>query len=140
MMYESFDAVPDSRDVPVDEKSESAIGNSQIGEKLSPVNGSHRLQGFVFYEDLALDDHIHSVPSINSQVGVGYRKWDLTLNRKSALPQFVSEARLVDRFQEPGAEGGVHCECSVNHHGSQSLQFLPIHHAMARTLGLLLSH
>jgi hypothetical protein len=66
------------------------------------MNRQDSLDRLDLYENQSADDHVHAETAVNAQVPIQYGQRDLSLGREVIRLQLVTQALLVNRFQEPG--------------------------------------
>ena len=101
------DAVFHQNNIPVQNKADIEIGEFQIGQELSLMDGCNLLNCLVFDDDGIFHDHIGPETCINFDIPVLHRHGNFTFDNQTSSLEFVSQALLVDRFQKPGAQGFV---------------------------------
>jgi hypothetical protein len=93
------DAVLDQRRVEVDQQAKPLVSQFQIGQKLLFVNGREGLDRLDLDDHPVLDNQVGAEPDIDPNRSVDNRDRLLADRLESTLGKFISEYRMVYRFQ-----------------------------------------
>src|SRR5438270_4659057 len=65
-------------------------------------------------DDLVFDEIVQPISTIEPMPSINDRKRLLTLELQSAIEHFVSDARVIRRFEEPRPKLAVHSDCGAD--------------------------
>ena len=79
------------------------------------MNGRQAIDGLHLHDDLAVDQKIQAIATIDPYVAIDHGKRFLALRFQATLDQLKSEAGLICRLQETWAQGSMHLDGSTDH-------------------------
>jgi hypothetical protein len=111
---QAFDPILDLSFTKVDQKTQFAIGEPQIGQHLFRVDRRKSFEGFQLNQDFVGDDEVGTKALFEEEAFVADGNWDLALDVEAALSHFVSKDDFVNGLEEPGSKLLVNVECGVD--------------------------
>ena len=104
---EPADSVFHHLDIEIEQQSDAAAAEFQVGQDLGDVDRLQSRNGFEFYDNQVFNEQIHTVARTQpkSVVNDGHRL--LSLDTEITVEQFVRQACLIGRFQQSRAELSV---------------------------------
>lgn len=109
---DAADSVFENRDVEVDQETELAFGQSQIGQQLGVMHRGEVVDGFQFHDHSLIDSDVDPIAGRNLHPFVDQRQLALHDESDAAQLQFVFQAFLVGVLQATGAEKAMHLDGS----------------------------
>lgn len=103
----AFHAIPQVRDIEVDQEPESLSRKAQIGEKLRVVDRPEGIDALDFDDQAVPDQEIESIRAIEPDPAVLHDQRDLSPERQAGQCEFTAQARLVRALQEAWPESAV---------------------------------
>jgi len=114
MVDHPLDAVSKDHDVEVDQQADGNFKQTEIGEELSVVNRMQRVFAFGLDHDSVIHYEVGPKSTIKLNVVIDEWYYLLTLNSHTQFLEFVSEAGLVGRFQQPWSQLSMDFYSSTN--------------------------
>jgi hypothetical protein len=99
--------------VEVEQQTDGNTTHLQLCQQLSFMDWQEGRDGFYFENDLTCYDDIRPETRVHGQALVKDRNSDLALEWNIGLPQFVTEAFLVHRFEQASPGATMH-DCQPN--------------------------
>ncbi|HEX6308908.1 MAG TPA: hypothetical protein VFZ69_12010 [Longimicrobiales bacterium] len=100
--------------IEVDEERHLEMHQPEISQDSCGVNGIQPFNGLELHDYRAFHDHIQPVAALQVDTLIRQRNGLLQFDIESAPGEFVREARLVRRLQEPRPELAMHMDGSAN--------------------------
>jgi hypothetical protein len=96
-----IEAHPKLPDVEIDQETNRAAGELEIRENLCLMDHSQFLYGLQLDDHSVFDQQVNPVTAIESHPLVNHWQFLLLFHLEPLLPQFVGEARVIGRFEQP---------------------------------------
>ena len=110
-------------DIEVDQQSETQVGKFQVGQQLALMDRQQLFDCLEFENYPFFNEKIESQSSIDPDSTIDNRYGGLSFVPDASFGQFHAEARFVDRFEQPRAEGLVNFESRIHQRPRKLLQF-----------------
>ena len=125
----SVDAVFHQCHIPVEQKAKLQAGKFEVGQQLRLVYGNEPFHSLVFDDHHSIYNYVCSEPGIDLDLRVPNRHDDFALDRRTGPLQFIGQALLIGRFQEPRAKAAMDLDGAVNDPAGNCFDF---HLSLAR--------
>ena len=83
-------------------------GTFDLAAYLRLMQQQYALDGLELQDDLSLDDHVCNVAAVDHHIVIAHRQGRLPLEADAGPPEFMTQAPVIDRFQQTRSETAVH--------------------------------
>lgn len=115
LQHKTFKPVFEPFHIEIDEKTLPDASQFHVGEQLGFVDAKQTFHALKFQKNLMVNQHIDAVTTIQPKTFVFDRQGMLCQKGNALELEFVGEALLVGRFQQPRPQIAVHFNRTADH-------------------------